>query len=402
MRITYLHQYFNTPSMPGSTRSYEMGRRLVAMGHEVNVVTSWRDSDGRKDWFTTDEAGMRVYWLPVPYSNHMSYNRRIASFFKFAWGAARKAASLPADVVFPTSTPLTIALPGAYAARCQKVPMVFEVRDLWPDVPIAMGALTNPIMIRASLLLEQFAIKNADAFVALFDRARDSLIAKGVRNDLIEVIPNGSDLQLFGAGNGQMIRQKLGCSPETNLILYAGAFGRVNGVSYIVDLANQLRRDARFKFLLIGDGFEKGTVLRQAKEANLLGENLFFEDQVSKSAIVDYFAAADICMSTVMPLKILEGDSANKVFDGLAAGKLVATNHGGQLTNLLEKTGAGVHLDHDFSVAARQLQDYADYPERLTKAKIAARKLAEDYFSRDKLAIKLEEVLLRTVAYSKA
>ena len=388
--------------MPGSTRSYEMGRRLVAMGHEVNVVTSWRDSDGRKDWFTTDEAGMRVYWLPVPYSNHMSYNRRIASFFKFAWGAARKAASLPADVVFPTSTPLTIALPGAYAARCQRVPMVFEVRDLWPEVPIAMGALTNPIMIRASLLLEQFAIKNADAFVALFDRARDSLIAKGVRNDLIEVIPNGSDLQLFGAGNGQMIRQKLGCSPETNLILYAGAFGRVNGVSYIVDLANQLRRDARFKFLLIGDGFEKGTVLRQAKEANLLGENLFFEDQVSKSAIVDYFAAADICMSTVIPLKILEGDSANKVFDGLAAGKLVATNHGGQLTNLLEKTGAGVHLDHDFSVAARQLQDYADYPERLTKAKIAARKLAEDYFSRDKLAIKLEEVLLRTVAYSKA
>ena len=388
--------------MPGSTRSYEMGRRLVAMGHEVNVVTSWRDSDGRKDWFTTDEAGMRVYWLPVPYSNHMSYNRRIASFFKFAWGAACKAASLPADVVFPTSTPLTIALPGAYAARCQKVPMVFEVRDLWPDVPIAMGALTNPIMIRASLLLEQFAIKNADAFVALFDRARDSLIAKGVRNDLIEVIPNGSDLQLFGAGYGQIIRRELGCSPDTNLILYAGAFGRVNGVSYIVDLANRLRRDARFKFLLIGDGFEKGTVLRQAKEANLLGENIFFEDQVSKSAIVDYFAAADICMSTVMPFKILEGDSANKVFDGLAAGKLVATNHGGQLTNLLEKTGAGVHLDHDFSVAARQLQDYADYPERLTKAKIAARKLAEDYFSRDKLAIKLEEVLLRTVAYSKA
>lgn len=388
--------------MPGSTRSYEMGRRLVARGHEVNVVTSWHDPDGRKDWFTTDEAGMKVYWLPVPYSNHMSYNRRIASFFKFAWGAARKAASLPADVVFPTSTPLTIALPGAYAARCQRVPMVFEVRDLWPDVPIAMGALTNPIMIRASLLLEQFAIKNADAFVALFDRARDSLIAKGVRNDLIEVIPNGSDLQLFGAGNGQIIRQKLGCSPETNLILYAGAFGRVNGVSYIVNLANQLRRDDRFKFLLIGDGFEKGTVLRQAKEGNLLGKNLFSEDQVSKSAIVDYFAAADICMSTVIPLKILEGDSANKVFDGLAAGKLIATNHGGQLTNLLEKTGAGLHLDHDFSVAARQLQDYADYPERLAKAKIAARKLAEDHFSRDKLAIKLEEVLLRTVAHSKA
>ena len=116
MRITYLHQYFNTASMAGGTRSYEMARRLVAMGHEVNMITSWRQRDGRKDWFTSDEAGIHVRWLPVPYSKHMSYNQRIASFFKFAWGAARKAASLPADVVFATSTLLTIAQAGVYAA----------------------------------------------------------------------------------------------------------------------------------------------------------------------------------------------------------------------------------------------------------------------------------------------
>ena len=129
--------------MAGGTRSYEMARRLVAMGHEVNMVTSWREPDGRNDWFTTDEAGIQVHWLPVPYSNHMSYNQRIASFFKFAWGAARKAATLPADVVFATSTPLTISLPGVYAARRQKVPMVFEVRDLWAELPIATVASSS-------------------------------------------------------------------------------------------------------------------------------------------------------------------------------------------------------------------------------------------------------------------
>lgn len=73
MRITYLHQYFNTPDMPGGTRTYEMARRFVAMGHEVNMVTSWREADGRKGWFVTDEAGIKVHWLPVPYSNRMGF-----------------------------------------------------------------------------------------------------------------------------------------------------------------------------------------------------------------------------------------------------------------------------------------------------------------------------------------
>ena len=88
MRITYLHQYFNTPEMIGGTRSYEMARHLVAMGHEVNVVTSWREPDSRKDWFTTEEDGIQVHWLSVQYSNHRGYNQRIKAFLKFAWCSA--------------------------------------------------------------------------------------------------------------------------------------------------------------------------------------------------------------------------------------------------------------------------------------------------------------------------
>ena len=130
--------------MSGGTRSYEFARRLVSMGHQVNMITSWRDPDGRNSWFSTNEDGINVHWLPVPYSNSMSYSQRLFSFFRFAILSARKAASLPADVVFATSTPLTIVLPAFYASRCQSVPMVFEVRDLWPELPIAMGALRNP------------------------------------------------------------------------------------------------------------------------------------------------------------------------------------------------------------------------------------------------------------------
>ncbi|HYW79914.1 MAG TPA: glycosyltransferase, partial [Thermoguttaceae bacterium] len=121
MKIIYLHQYFNTPTMTGGTRSYEMARRLVERGHEVHMVTSSRDDEtpGQSSqggpthgWTETVEAGIQVHWCSVPYSNHMSYRRRIGAFAKFSQRAARKAASIRGDVVLATSTPLTIALPG--------------------------------------------------------------------------------------------------------------------------------------------------------------------------------------------------------------------------------------------------------------------------------------------------
>lgn len=383
--------------MSGGTRSFEMAARLVSMGHEVNMITSWRQEDTKKDWFVTNESGITVYWLPVLYSNQMSYRQRIAAFFKFALMASIKAAQLPADLVYVSSTPLTIALPGVYAARRQKAPLVFEIRDLWPDVPIELGVLRNPLAIKMARWLETFAIKKSQAFVALFDRAKASLLDKGVDGKLVEVIPNGSDLDMFADGNGEELRKFYELSSESILIVYAGTFGRVNGLNYIVDLAHHLADDTRFCFLMIGDGVEKENIVARADACDLVGKNVFFHERVSKSEIVDYLAAADIAISTVSPLKILEADSANKVFDGLAAGKLVAVNYGGILTKILQKSGAGLLLDVNPSIAAKQIQELADQPELLVKHKIAARKLAEDKFSRDKLAIQLEKFLNRTV-----
>src|SRR5690554_854503 len=132
MKVIYLHQYFNTPEMSGGTRSYEMARRMVAAGHEVHMVTSYREQDAnRKGWFLTEEAGINVHWYPVPYSNHMGFVQRIKAFIAFALAARKKSVELDGDIIFATSTPLTIALPAVPASRKKKIPMVFEVRDLW-------------------------------------------------------------------------------------------------------------------------------------------------------------------------------------------------------------------------------------------------------------------------------
>lgn len=139
MRIIYLHQYFNTPAMSGSTRSFEVAKRLVAKGHKVSVVTSVRSEGGAVQWSVTNEAGVEVHWLPVPYSNHMSYRGRIKAFLRFAYESARRAASISGDLVFATSTPLTIAIPGVFAAKRLTVPMVLRCETFGPRSQLRSG-----------------------------------------------------------------------------------------------------------------------------------------------------------------------------------------------------------------------------------------------------------------------
>ena len=145
MKIIYLHQYFSTLRGKEGTRSFEMARRLVKMGHEVHMITSWRDNTDARDWFKTIEEGIVVHWYPNRYQNDFTTISRIIAFLKFALAAFLRGRSLSGDVVFATSTPLTIIFPGFLIARKLSIPLVFEVRDLWPSLPIAMGVIKDPI-----------------------------------------------------------------------------------------------------------------------------------------------------------------------------------------------------------------------------------------------------------------
>lgn len=401
MIITYLHQYFNTPSMSGGTRSYEMARRLVAMGHEVNMVTSWREDDGRNGWFETAEAGIRVHWLPVPYSNTMGFKERVSAFFRFAWGAAKKAASLPADVVFATSTPLTIALPGAYAAKRQKVPMVFEVRDLWPELPIAVGALRNPAIQFAARKLERFAYKKSERIVALSPGMKDGVVRAGYPAKKVAVIPNSSDLDLFDPEKADK-NKFLDARPELHghpLVVYTGTMGLINGVEYLpLIAAAALDGGSEMRFAVVGGGNQEQKVRGIATQLGVLIKNFFMYPPVSKHDMPNILAAADIALSLFLDLKPMWNNSANKFFDALASGTPVAINYGGWQAELLEENGAGIVLPpNDPGRAAKILSDFVADKSRLKKAGQAARELAEERFSRDKLANELERVLLEAV-----
>ncbi|MDH3349268.1 MAG: glycosyltransferase family 4 protein [Desulfobulbaceae bacterium] len=397
MKIIYLHQYYTDPSMSGGTRSYEMARRLVMNGHEVHFITSWRSDTPHKNWFVTEESGFTVHWLPVSYSNHMNFNQRLKAFLHYAVKAGPRARQIGGDVIFATSTPLTIAIPGVFASQKLNVPMVFEVRDLWPEIPIAFGILKNPLFVFASRWLERYAYRHAERIIALSPGMKEGVVNAGYPADRIKVIPNGADLYSFGPDKRDSSRF-FADKPELinkRLIVYGGTFGLINGVSYAVEMATHLANIAPdVAVVLVGDGVEKEKVTNLAKQKNLLNHNVFIYPQVSKSEMPHLLASADIALSLFVNLEAMWSNSANKFFDGLASGTAIAINYGGWQAELLQKEECGIVLSaFDHERAATQISDFLSNEIRLKSAAVSARALAAKSFSRDLLAVEFETVL---------
>jgi len=402
MRLLYLHQYFNTPSMPGSTRSYEMAKRLVQWGHEVHMITSEREGTQKEIWRETEEDGIHVHWTPVPYSNSMNYPQRIRAFFAYALRAGKKAIEIEGDVVFATSTPLTVAIPAVRSSSKLGIPMVFEVRDLWPEIPIAIGAIKNPLLIAAARQLEKYAYRNAARVVALSPGIKEGITRTGCPEEKITVIPNSCDIDLFDVPGerGQEIRHRFEWLGERPLVAYIGTFGKINGAGYLARLAAEVgKRDPEVRFAAIGDGKERHEVETLARDLGVLNRNFFMFSQIPKKETPSWFSAATISTSLFIDLPEMWNNSANKFFDSLAAGKPVAINYQGWQAEILQEAGAGIVLDpQNIGEAAAVIAERVRDRSWLEGASEAARHLASERFDREKLARSLEEVLVEACA----
>ena len=405
MRLTYLHQYFATPDSATGTRSYELALRLVARGHEVTVVTSnaqLPDLASARSVVRTSVDGIRLIVIPVAYANEMGYRARIGAFVRFAVRASYEAARVPADVVLASSTPLTIALPGIVARLVRRARMVFEVRDLWPEMPIAVGALRNPVLIAGARAVEWLAYHASAHVIALSPGMADGVAARGIARDRISVIPNGCDLAAFDvpADAGGEIRASLGLEPGAPLVVYAGAFGAVNGVEWLADVAAEmraLRPDACF--LLVGRGAGRDALVERARTLGVLDQTLFVQPPMPKREIPALLAAATVATSLFRPVPEMESNSANKFFDALAAGRPVAINYGGWHRMLLEQHGAGIAVPAaDPAEAARRLAALVGDDAALARCRHGARALASELFDRDRLAGEFAGVLERVAA----
>lgn len=386
MRITYIHQHFRLPSQAGGTRSWEFARRLAAEGHEVTII----GAAGTASRVRID--GVQILLLNSRYSNNFGFVRRLVAFADFMIRSTFHAARLPADVVFATSTPLTVIVPGFLASFFQRARLVFEVRDLWPSVPVEMGYLKNPVLIAIGRAMERFSYSRASAVVALSPD-----MARGVRDVnpsvRVVVVPNACDFELFAVPPGRRI--DLGpFSRETSgpkRLVYAGSLGSSYDPAWLSRFAIELRR-AGVDFLIAGEGSGRAVIESELKAAGI-DPSAVLIGAIPKSSMVQLLASADATVSSLADFKCLEANSLNKVFDSLAASRPVILNHGGWLTDALLAEGAGIRVARDAASAAKEVLGWLESAD-LSGASTAARELGAARFDRDRLFEEFREALL--------
>jgi glycosyltransferase involved in cell wall biosynthesis len=396
MRIIYLHQFFNTPAMSGGVRSYDIASSLVKNGHTVHMVTSAREGIYKDGWTFTNEDGINTHWITLPYSNKLNYLKRLKSFFLFAFYSAKKGSSLEGDIIYASSTPLTIAIPALYISWRKSIPMVFEVRDLWPEVPIAIGILKNPFIKYLAKTLERYTYKKSEAVVALSQGVKNGVINAGYDENKVFVIPNFSNIKLFNSGlTGEKFRIKRKWLNDSPLLVYTGTFGLINGLTYLVDIAEKLLfLNSNVKILLLGHGREFGSVESYAREKNVLNNNLFIEPSIKKEELPEVLAAADLASNIVINVPELWNNSANKFFDALASGTPVLVNGKGWQAELINKTKSGI-VTYGMSLeqSAKTIDDFLHNKNLLKNSSRNALNLSKECFDKDKLVKQVEEVL---------
>jgi glycosyltransferase involved in cell wall biosynthesis len=381
----------------------------VRDGHAVTLVTSsafFPEHYQLNGPVTTLEyEGVRLCVLRVPYSNRFGYLRRMVAFVEFAWRSARIAARVAgADLVFATSTPLTIAIPAMFAKNRLRVPMVFEVRDLWPELPVAIGALRNPLVVALARWLERTAYASAARVVALSPGMRQGIISAGCAAEKVVVVPNACDVELFRGGDAERFLRDHPELAGRPLVTYAGTVGPINGVDFLARVAAETQGiQPDIAFVVVGKGRESDRLRAVAQDLGVLGANFFMLPPIPKPQVPSLLAATTLATSLFIDLPSMWHNSANKFFDALAAGRPVLINYGGWQAELLERTGAGLVVSpSDPAGAARRLAEFIRDPTRVAQAGAAARELADGEFNRDRLAGEFGRVLADVVREDRA
>jgi glycosyltransferase involved in cell wall biosynthesis len=398
MRILYLHQFFITREGVGGTRSYEFARRFAARGHGVRMVTA---GSGRREQEGIEVVGVRGAYSDYMAATSLSYARRMLAFARFAVGATAAALRGPRpDVILATSPPLTMALPALAARLRHRAPFVFEVRDLWPEAPIQMGALRGRLLQWLARALERFVYARAAAVVALSPGIRKGVIAAGVPPSKVELVPNASDLELFSpALDGREVRERLGLG-DSFVCSYFGAMGEANDLTQVVEAGALLRQRGEngVRFVLMGEG-KRRPELEQLAHARGATNVVFAGPARDKSAVARLAAASNACLTVFKDVPVLATNSPNKLFDTFAAGRPAIVNTPGWMRELVEGNEAGLFArpgdPADLADKVLQLRDRPELAERYGRN---ARALAEREFDRDRLAGSLLTLLERVAA----
>ena len=392
MKILYIHQYFKTPRDPGGTRSYWISKELINNGHEVTMIAARYPQKRRIHLELID--GIKVYYVRVNYSNKMGFLKRLFAFIRFMYSSTLLSLSQKGiDVAFATSTPLTVGFPALILNKLKGTPYVFEVRDLWPEVPIQMGALKNPIMKGMALWLEKAIYANSQQIIALSPGMKNGVINRGIPEEIVSMIPNMAKIDKFYSRprNTQLI-QKLGLQEDTFKVVYFGTLGKANAIDYIIDVAELLKNEVHIEFIIIGRGAMDKFITESIRKKSL--SNVHFLGAFNMEITSQIVNFCDLSLVTFSSYPILGTNSPNKLFDSLSAAKPLIVNSPGWTKDLVNDHNCGIYVNtNEPGECANSIKELSTDPVRVKTMADNARFLAETVYDKSILCPKVVQII---------
>ncbi len=372
------------------TRSYEFSKKLISNGHTVEMIcaSNERTVTGLNQEFVNGKRegvveSINVTELKIPYSNYDGFIKRSLSFIRFSLRGILISLRKDYDIILTSSTPLTVAIPGIIASIFRSKKFIFEVRDLWPELPRAMGIINSKILLRILGLIETLAYKRANACIALSPGIKKGIHSKS-KNKNITIIPNGCDNEYFRT---QVNKKK---SKKINFV-FTGAHGKANGLDSVLDAAKELLKSKEKNIFIkfIGDGSEKPKLIKRSIDENLT--NCEFLDPMPKKELFNFLnTEADVGLMILKNIEAFyDGTSPNKFFDYLSLGLPVINNYPGWLSKLIKNNNCGIAVrpDNPKLLSNAMIKLYEDRILRIKMGK-NSRKLALESYDRDYLSSK--------------
>lgn len=363
MNILIIVQIFESHSDTGSDRHFFFAKELAKKGHKVNVITSnvdYKKAERRfkKSFFYRKEIeGINVTYVPAYTKFRGSFLKRIlffVSFFIFSFFEILRLKDI--NLIYAVSTPLSNGFLGSIFSFIKKVPLFFEVTDVWPDAAIQTGVIKNGFIIRISKAMEQIIYKQSQKVICLTEGIKKNIQKKGVAISKIILITNGVDLKLFPnltEKEMNIFRVKYKLEKSFNC-LYIGAHGLYNSLMTILLAANEISHEQGINFILVGDGDEKSKLQDFASKNNL--KNVKFFDPVKREEAIEILSTADIFLLPNRRGTFFEGNLPNKLFDYLAASRPILVSGYGESADLVLQAKAGFIVD---------AEDYKDFSSKI-------------------------------------
>ncbi len=349
MKFLFLTQYFPPEIGGAQTRLRSTTAELARLGHQVEVVTampnypSGRIFPGYRGKFNRSEVvnGVRVHrvWIYAAMGAGVARMLNYASFaFMAFFGMLR--AQKP-DFIFVESPPILLSIPAYIAGLWWRVPFIFNVADLWPDIIVEGGFIKPGLITRVLFALEKWSYRQAEYVNVVTEGLRDSILRdKGVPPEKVLFLPNGVDTVHYQFRAPDLkLKQKLRLDGK-KIILWAGTLGTAHGLNYVLEAAKWLEGEHEIHFLFVGDGSAKADLQEQRKSMSL--RNVTFLDPVPIEELPPYFSIAECGLASLLPIPLYDGARPSKIFPILASAKPLIFVGRGETARMVEESKAGI------------------------------------------------------------